>query len=89
MVLTSKEIPGPGTYESLPAVNPVGKYPISKYNNSCATLFNPKNSRRFVKDFCILIIYTKQLIYKHLDLEHIHLIKQEFKKYEKINNLGW
>lgn len=52
MVLTSKEIPGPGTYESLPAVNAVGKYPISKYNNSCATLFNPKNSKRFVKDFC-------------------------------------
>ncbi|CAD8109883.1 unnamed protein product [Paramecium primaurelia] len=51
MVLTGKEIPGPGTYESLPAVNPVGKYPISKYNNSCATLFNPKNSKRFVKDF--------------------------------------
>ena len=52
MLLTGKEIPGPGTYESLPAVNPVGKYPISKYNNSCATLFNPKNSKRFVKDFC-------------------------------------
>lgn len=38
---------GPGTYTHQPAINPVGKYNLSQYNNSCATLFNPPRSMRF------------------------------------------
>lgn len=52
MVLT-KGVPGPGNYEALPAISLLGKYPISKYSNSCATLFNPKRSMRFPKNMGI------------------------------------
>lgn len=51
------KVPGPGKYESLPAINEKGRYPISKYSNSCATLFNPKSSKRFTTDYCNNLYY--------------------------------
>ena len=54
MVLT-KGVPGPGQYNPLPAINEKGRYPLSKYSNSCATIINPARSKRFPKDFCIYI----------------------------------
>ncbi|KAM3144344.1 hypothetical protein pb186bvf_003508 [Paramecium bursaria] len=50
MVLT-KGVPGPGQYNPLPAINEKGRYPLSKYSNSCATIINPARSKRFPKDF--------------------------------------
>jgi hypothetical protein len=41
LVGPNEKVPGPGKYESLPAINEKGRYPISKYSNSCATLINP------------------------------------------------
>lgn len=41
-LVSNANVPGPGKYESLPAINEKGRYPISKYHNSCATLINPK-----------------------------------------------
>ena len=46
MILT-KGIPGPGAYEAIPAINDKGRYTLSKFSNSCATLINPSRSRRF------------------------------------------
>jgi len=46
--LTSpKFVPGPGSYPVFTATSPKGRYPISKFKNSCATLFSPARSRRF------------------------------------------
>ena len=56
LVLSSVNVPGPGRYESLPAINEKGRYPISKFHNSCATLFNPKSSKRFTDDYGIKLV---------------------------------
>ncbi|CAD8188050.1 unnamed protein product [Paramecium pentaurelia] len=50
-LISNAKVPGPGQYESLPAIHEKGRYPISKYSNSCATLFNPKSSKRFTTDY--------------------------------------
>ncbi|CAD8202217.1 unnamed protein product [Paramecium octaurelia] len=46
MILT-KNVPGPGAYNSVQGIDSKGRYPISKFSNSCATLFNPPRSKRF------------------------------------------
>jgi len=46
--LTSpKFVPGPGSYPVFVATSPTGKYAISTFNNSKATVFSPSRSRRF------------------------------------------
>ena len=47
MMILNKFTPGPGNYPPLPSINEKGRFPISKYTNSCATLFNPPRSKRF------------------------------------------
>ena len=39
--------PGPGSYESKPALNSKGDYFISKFNNSMASTISPSRSKRF------------------------------------------
>jgi hypothetical protein len=47
-VLTSpKFVPGPGSYPVFVATSPKGKYPISNFKGSGATLFSPVRSKRF------------------------------------------
>lgn len=41
------KIVGPGAYNSVQGIDSKGRYPISKFSNSCATLFNPPRSKRF------------------------------------------
>jgi len=48
--LTSpKFVPGPGTYPVLETISPKGKYPVSKYKGSGATLIAPSRSQRFTE----------------------------------------
>lgn len=44
---TSVFTPGPGTYESVQTIQPKGKYFVSKFKSSGATLVSPARSRRF------------------------------------------
>ena len=39
--------PGPCAYETIPSINPTGKFFYSKYKNSLARRFNPPQSKRF------------------------------------------
>lgn len=36
--------PGPGAYNVFPLINEKGKYPVSKYKGSGASVFNPATS---------------------------------------------
>ena len=48
--LTSpKFVPGPGTYPTVQTISPTGKYYISKFKNSKATLISPSRSKRFTE----------------------------------------
>jgi hypothetical protein len=48
--LTSpKFVPGPGTYPVLETISPKGKYYLSKFKGSGATLISPAHSRRFTE----------------------------------------
>ena len=49
-MILNKFVPGPGTYQDVPAINTVGRYTLSKFGNSCATTFNPPRSKRFSED---------------------------------------
>lgn len=44
---SQNENPGPGRYENPETLSPRGKYTVSKYPGSGATLFNPRRSARF------------------------------------------
>ena len=44
-------MPGPGTYTILPSISDKGKYSLSSYQNSCATVFSPPSSIRFKDEF--------------------------------------
>ena len=46
-MILNKFTPGPGNYPPLPSINEKGKYHVSHYPNSGATLFNPPRSKRF------------------------------------------
>jgi hypothetical protein len=50
LMILNKFVPGPGTYPDMPSINKFGKYQLSKFGNSGATLFNPPRSKRFVED---------------------------------------
>ena len=39
--------PGPGAYRSIEVMNPKGRYAVSKFKNSGATVFPPSRSQRF------------------------------------------
>ena len=39
--------PGPCAYETITAINPMGRFFFSKYKNSMASVFNPVKSKRF------------------------------------------
>jgi len=43
-----KFVPGPGTYAPPESINAKGRYAVSSYSNSRATLISPARSRRFV-----------------------------------------
>jgi hypothetical protein len=47
MIYIFSLVPGPGSYDNLPSISKDGKYPISKFHNSLATVINPPNSKRF------------------------------------------
>lgn len=42
-----KHVPGPGTYQSVETITPKGKYFVSKFKSSGATLVSPARSKRF------------------------------------------
>jgi len=42
-----KHVPGPGTYQSVETINAKGKYFVSKFKSSGATLVSPARSKRF------------------------------------------
>jgi hypothetical protein len=44
---TFLDSPGPGTYQQCETIKKDGKYYISKYKSSGATLINPSKSKRF------------------------------------------
>ncbi len=45
--LLYKAQPGPGAYETKPALNTKGSYFVSKFKNSLATVIDPVSSVRF------------------------------------------
>jgi hypothetical protein len=44
---TQKIVPGPGTYHTVDDINPKGRYNISKFKNSGATVIPPAHSNRW------------------------------------------
>jgi len=46
-LVSPRFVPGPGNYTITPTIDPKGKYSISKYKGSGATLFSPARSKRF------------------------------------------
>ena len=49
-MLILNNFPGPGTYKDVPTINKTGRYTLSRFSNSGATLFNPPRSKRFTDD---------------------------------------
>jgi hypothetical protein len=47
LILPSRKVPGPGTYEETLKINKMGKYFVSNYRNSLASVFHPAKSKRF------------------------------------------
>jgi len=48
-LVSSKSVPGPGTYPVIEATNIKGKYYLSKFKGSGATLISPSRSKRFIE----------------------------------------
>ena len=46
---TIKINPGPGAYETKPAINDKGSYFVSKFHNSLAATMSPARSLRFLE----------------------------------------
>jgi hypothetical protein len=44
---TQKIVPGPGTYQTVDDINPKGRYNVSKFKNSGATVIPPAHSNRW------------------------------------------
>ncbi len=44
---TQKIVPGPGTYQTVDDINPKGRYSVSKYKSSGATVIPPAHSNRW------------------------------------------
>jgi hypothetical protein len=44
-LILNKFVPGPGTYQALPALTAKGTYNVSKFKNSGACVINPKTKR--------------------------------------------
>jgi len=45
--VSSKTVPGPGTYGTIGAIDPKGKYNVSKFKNSGASIIAPARSQRW------------------------------------------
>jgi len=43
-LVSSKHVPGPGTYTTVGTIDPKGRYNVSKFKNSGATIINPSRS---------------------------------------------
>ena len=56
--MLKNKVPGPGSYQHPPAIDPKGHQNWSKYESSKSASFNPPSSQRF---FCI---YYFQHLYK-------------------------